>query len=126
MPKFIPFSLYSPKTVDYFFIGDSELVTAFRFVGIDGLSVDNMDSARLSFRRITEGFDEVSNMSIPTEGCRILIMTQEIADWLGDLLLQWQLSGQYPLVVEIPGMMGKISGRKTLVDSIREAIGIHV
>ncbi|MDR1127662.1 MAG: V-type ATP synthase subunit F [Treponema sp.] len=112
--------------MDYFFIGDPELVTAFRFVGIEGLSVDNADSARQSFRRITEGFDEVSNMSIPTEGCRILIMTQEIAEWLGDILLQWQLSGQYPLVVEIPGMMGKIQGGKTLVDSIREAIGIHV
>jgi V/A-type H+-transporting ATPase subunit F len=112
--------------VDYFFIGDSELVTAFRFVGIDGLSVDNADLARQSFRRITEGFDEVSNTSIPAEGSRILIMTQEIADWLGDLLLQWQLSGQYPLVVEIPGMMGKIPDRKTLVDSIREAIGVHV
>jgi V/A-type H+-transporting ATPase subunit F len=112
--------------VDYFFIGDSELVTAFRFVGVGGLPVDNADAARQSFRRITEGFDEISNTFIPTEDCRIIIMTQEIAEWLGDMLLQWQLSGQYPLVVEIPGMMGKISGRKTLVDSIREAIGIHV
>ncbi|MDR2159575.1 MAG: ATPase V, partial [Treponema sp.] len=28
--------------------------------------------------------------------------------------------------VEIPGVMGRLEGRKTLVDSIREAIGIHV
>jgi V/A-type H+-transporting ATPase subunit F len=53
-------------------------------------------------------------------------MTEEVADWLGDLLIAWQLSGRYPLVVEIPGTMGRLPGRKTLVDSIREAVGIHV
>jgi V/A-type H+-transporting ATPase subunit F len=53
-------------------------------------------------------------------------MTEETADWLGDELTQWQLSGRYPLVVEVPGTMGKLEGRKTLVDSIREAIGIRV
>jgi V/A-type H+-transporting ATPase subunit F len=30
------------------------------------------------------------------------------------------------LIVEIPGIMGRMPGKKTLVDSIREAIGIHV
>jgi V/A-type H+-transporting ATPase subunit F len=53
-------------------------------------------------------------------------MTEEVADWLGDMLVKWQLSDRYPLVVEIPGILGRNPGRKTLVDSIREAIGIHV
>lgn len=112
--------------MDYFFIGDPELVTGFKFVGIDGVAVDNADEARRTFRRVTEGFDEITNAAVPTEGCRILILTQEVADWLGELLVDWQIGAQYPLVVELPGMMGKIEGRKTLVDSIREAIGIHV
>jgi V/A-type H+-transporting ATPase subunit F len=30
------------------------------------------------------------------------------------------------LIVEIPGIVGRLAGRKTLVDAIREAIGIHV
>jgi V/A-type H+-transporting ATPase subunit F len=112
--------------VDYFFIGDPELVTAFRFVGIEGVSVNNADDARRAFRRITEGWDEVAEVSVPTEDCRILIMTQEVADWLDNFIVDWQLAARYPLVVELPGMMGKVPGRKTLVDSIREAIGIHV
>jgi V/A-type H+-transporting ATPase subunit F len=112
--------------VDYFFIGDPELVTAFRFVGIAGVDADNADEARRAFRRVTEGFDETINAVVPTEGCQILVVTQEVADWLGDLLVQWQLAAKYPLVVELPGMMGRVPGRKTLVDSIREAIGIHV
>jgi V/A-type H+-transporting ATPase subunit F len=113
--------------VDYFFIGDGELVTAFRFVGVEGRAVFDADSARAAFRRITEGWDETAGMVLPdTECCRVLILTEETADWLGDLLVDWQLSGSYPLVVEIPGIMGRLEGRKTLVDSIREAIGVHV
>jgi V/A-type H+-transporting ATPase subunit F len=113
--------------VDYFFIGDPELVTAFRFVGIAGAPVRGVDDARVVFRRMTEGFDETAGTVIPgIEKCQVLVLTEEVADWLGDILIKWQLSDQYPLVVEVPGMMGRLPGRKSLVDSIREAIGIHV
>jgi V/A-type H+-transporting ATPase subunit F len=113
--------------LDYFFIGDAELVIAFHFVGIRGVGVSNADEARGMFRRMTTGYDETAGAVIPgIETCRILILTEEVADWLGDLLIDWQLSDKYPLVVEIPGTLGRLPGRKTLVDSIREAIGIHV
>jgi V/A-type H+-transporting ATPase subunit F len=113
--------------VDYFFIGDPELVTAFRFVGIDGTAVSGPEDTLAAFRKITEGWDETAGTVLPNvETCRVLILTEEVADWLGDTLTQWQLSGRYPLAVEIPGPMGHLEGRKTLVESIREAIGIHV
>jgi V/A-type H+-transporting ATPase subunit F len=101
--------------MDYFFLGDQELVTAFRFVGINGAAVHDAGDALGFFREITGA-----------ENCQVLIMTEEVADWLGDTLIDWQLSDRYPLVVEVPGLMGRLPGRKTLVDSIREAIGIHV
>ena len=119
--------------MDYFFLGDSELVTAFRFVGIDGYAVHGADDARDTFRRITDSDDEsdMRSLSLPeaipgAEFCRVLIMTEEVADWLGDSLIAWQLSNRYPLIVEMPGLMGRLPGRKTLVDSIREAIGVRV
>jgi V/A-type H+-transporting ATPase subunit F len=113
--------------MEYFFLGDSELVTAFRFVGIDGVSVSGADDARGAFRRMTESYDETTGTVIPdTQTCRVLILTEEVAQWLGDTLVQWQLSDRYPLIVEIPGLMGRLPGRKTLVDSIREAIGVRV
>jgi V/A-type H+-transporting ATPase subunit F len=115
--------------MEYFFIGDPELVTAFRFVGIGGTAVADAAGARSAFLRITRGWDETAGTVLPGaagETCRVLIMTEETADWLGDLLIDWQLSDRYPLVVEIPGILGRLPGRKTLVDSIREAIGIHV
>jgi V/A-type H+-transporting ATPase subunit F len=114
--------------VDFFFIGDPELVTAFRFVGVEGTTAGDAEEASAIFRRITEGYDVTAGTVLPggAEGCRVLILTEEVADWLGELLIKWQLSDRYPLVVEIPGTLGRLSGRKTLVDSIREAIGVHV
>ena len=117
--------------MDYFFLGDPELVTAFRFVGIAGFSVQEADDALAVFRRITEGYDETTGTEFApvvadAEGCRVLIMTEEVADWLGDTLIRWQMSDRYPLIVEVPGLLGRLPGRKTLVDSIRGAIGIHV
>jgi len=117
--------------VDLFFLGDEELVTAFRLIGIDGTAVKDAGEAVAVFRRITEGADDASAVSMPSpfpaaNSCQILIMTEETADWLGDYMINWQLSGHYPLLVEIPGIAGRLPGRKTLVDAIREAIGIRV
>jgi len=117
--------------VDLFFLGDEELVTAFRLIGIDGMTVKDADEAVAVFRRITEGTDAASDVELPSsfsgaDSCQILIMTEETADWLGEYMINWQLSGLYPLLVEIPGIAGKLPGRKTLVDAIREAIGIRV
>jgi V/A-type H+-transporting ATPase subunit F len=108
-------------------LGDPELVTAFRFVGIQGRQIRGEDDAHGAFRKITQNWDETAGTFLPgSEGCRVLIITEEVADWLGSRLTDWQLGGQYPLVVEIPGTLGRMPGRKTLVDSIRAAIGIHV
>jgi V/A-type H+-transporting ATPase subunit F len=113
--------------VEYYLLGDPELVTAFRFIGVEGAAVTDAGSAVRVFRRLTEGWDETAGAVLPGgEECRVLILTEEVADWLGDLLTAWQLSDRYPLVVEIPGILGRLPGRKTLVDSIREAIGVHV
>jgi V/A-type H+-transporting ATPase subunit F len=117
--------------VDYYFVGDAELVTAFRFIGIEGTSVRDAEEAASVFRRITEGWVEEAGSVLPVslpgaEDCRVLLITEEVADWLDDLLINWQIGGRYPLIVEIPGIMGRLPSRKTLVDSIREAIGIHV
>jgi len=116
--------------LDYYFLGDEELVTAFRFIGIHGMAVKDADEAAAVFTKITEG--NMSGLSgtdlsaSDTGICHVLLLTEETADWLGNSLVDWQLSGRYPLIVEIPGISGRQEGRKTLVDSIREAIGIHI
>ncbi|MDR0444645.1 MAG: ATPase V [Treponema sp.] len=114
--------------MDYYFLGDHELAIAFRLIGIEGTPVSESSQAVAIFRKITEGWNEAGGITLPDSlsDCRVLIVTEEVADWLGDLMVQWQLSGHYPLLVEVPGIGGRLEGRKTLVDSIREAIGVHV
>jgi V/A-type H+-transporting ATPase subunit F len=117
--------------LEYFFLGDDELVTAFRLIGINGLTVRDADDAVEIFMKITRESQGASSTSgvleaAATVGCHVLIITEETAVWLGEYLIDWQLSGLYPLIVEIPGISGRLEGRKSLVDSIREAIGIHV
>ena len=113
--------------MDYFFLGDPELLTAFHFIGIKGASVLNGYDALRIFRKLTEGYDEISGKVIfPQEPCKVLILTEEVAEWLDEYVINWQLSDRYPLIVEIPGLMGKHAGRKTLAELIREAIGIRI
>jgi V/A-type H+-transporting ATPase subunit F len=95
------------------------------------MAVRDSAEAIAVFRRITEGWNETAGFALPdslrcADNCRVLIMTEEVAGWLDELLVNWQISGRYPLIVEIPGIVGRLPGRKTLVDAIREAIGIHV
>ncbi|MDR0539635.1 MAG: ATPase V [Spirochaetaceae bacterium] len=112
----------------YVFLGEAELAAAFRLTGVDVRPVDNQESALRLFTSITrplsnEGFERQSPESA---GCLILILTEQVALWLGEEINSWQLSGRYPLIVEIPGLNGPLPGKKSLVDSIREAIGVHV
>ena len=123
--------------MDFYFLGDEELVTAFRFIGIEGMAVKNSTEAIAAFRRITEGENAVMrngsferaflpDFAHGEENCHLLLMTEETADWLGNIMIDWQIGGRYPLIVEIPGIYGRLQGRKTLVEAIREAIGIHI
>jgi len=109
--------------MEFYFIGDEELVTAFRFIGIEGMAVKDANKAVEVFKDITEGHSAAGGASAY---CQVLILTEETAEWLGDYMIDWQISGRYPLIVEIPGISGRHIDRKTLVDLIREAIGIHV
>jgi V/A-type H+-transporting ATPase subunit F len=114
--------------VNYVFLGEPELASAFRLAGVEGRAVRDSESAHGIFAELTRpitsgGFERNSPQDA---SCQVLILTEQVALWLDSELTEWQLSGRYPLVVEVPGLGGPLPGKKSLVDSIREAIGIHV
>ncbi len=110
----------------YYVIAERELVLAFGLVGVAGSVAVNWEEALEAFNRVTgRGGDTVSE-SVVTERPKVLILTEEVSVMLEDEILEWQMSGSYPLIVEIPGIQGHLEGKKTLTDAIREAIGIHV
>ena len=101
--------------MDYFFLGSGELLTAFRFAGVDGAAVESREEARAVFEQVTGA-----------GAARILIVEESTAAGLEKEMVAWQLTGRYPLVVEIQGLAGHLEGRRTLADAIREAIGIRM
>jgi vacuolar-type H+-ATPase subunit F/Vma7 len=101
--------------MEFFVIGEEEIVIGFGFAGVQGRAVSGRDEAFEAFKHATG-----------IEGLRVLIITEEVATLLAEEVLQWQLDGRFPLLVEIPGLQGRMPGKKTLVESIREAVGLSV
>jgi len=101
--------------VEFHVIGDEEVVIGFRFVGIPGSVVRTEEEAREAFESVTQ------------EGkARVLILTEQVSSLIPAEVMHWQMDGSYPLIVEIPGIRGHMPERTSLIDSIREAVGIHV
>ncbi len=99
----------------FHFIGSEDLAIGFRFVGVPGTVVQTAAEAREAFREATHRGQ-----------ARILVLSEEVAAMIPREVLDWQMEGAYPLIVEVPGIGGHREGRTSLVDSIREAVGIHV
>jgi vacuolar-type H+-ATPase subunit F/Vma7 len=101
--------------MDFFVIGEEELVIGFAFAGVEGRAVSSTEDAREVFREAIQRSD-----------LRVLLLTEEISSVLEEEVIAWQIEGRFPLLVEIPGLRGRMPGRKKLADSIREAIGISI
>jgi V/A-type H+-transporting ATPase subunit F len=124
-------------TIEVFAIAEEELIIAFKMIGIEGSAVSSREEAESTFSDITKQrrLKKASGQSEPDsdttsyfelEDLKILILSEDIADMLGDALLDWQLSGNYPLVVEIPPLSGTSADHVSLVDAVRRAIGIRI
>ena len=106
----------------FFIIGERELVLAFKLTGIEGAVAETRSEVLDAFNRVTGkgGIANVPSGEIP----RVLILTEQAASQ--DEEIAWQKTGNFPLIVEIPGLNGHLEGKKSLSDSIREAIGVQV
>ncbi len=113
--------------MQYWIIGERELVLGFALVGVSGTVASSRDEALDAFYRMT-GRGNLLAGGTPTGEATpmVLILTEEIASYLEEEVRDWQMGDRLPLIVEIPGLRGHLEGRKSLTDSIREAIGIHV
>ena len=101
----------------FFVLGEEDVVLGFNFIGIQGKTADTNDEVIAEFKKITNGdYGEIG----------VLLLTEKISEQLDERLMKWQLSGKYPLIVEIPGMDGHLEGKKSMLDSIRKAIGLSV
>ncbi len=95
-------------------LADEETVLAFRLLGIDGVVVDK-NNALSTFRKVVKRSD-----------VGVVIVTERVADSLGYEFQNLKMSGEFPLVLEIPDRLGPLEGKKSLEDYVRESIGIRI
>lgn len=111
--------------MEYFVIGEREIVLGFGLVGVSGQVAVSRAEVLDAFMRITGQGGAVAAMSQDGRP-DVLILTESASSLIEDELVVWQMGGKYPLVVEIPGLSGHMRGKRSLTDAIREAVGIHV
>ena len=108
----------------FYIIGERELVLAFRLTGVEGTIAENREDVLAAFNRVTGkgGFANVPTGEIP----RVLILSEQAASQIEDEEIEWQKTGKFPLIVEVPGLNGHLKGKKSLSDAIKEAVGVEV
>ena len=110
--------------MEFYIIGDREMVLAFRLTGISGTVAETRREILDAFNRVTGKGGE---LALPVDELpKVLILTEAAAAQIEEEELEWQKQGKFPLIVEIPCLDGHIEGKKTLTDAIREAIGVQI
>jgi V/A-type H+-transporting ATPase subunit F len=98
----------------YLVIGDEDAVLGFRCAGVAGVAVNSATEALAALKGARES------------KAGIVILTQEVAAMMQEEVDALRFGGRLPMIVEIPGPRGPLSGRKSLSDIIRQAIGVKI
>jgi V/A-type H+-transporting ATPase subunit F len=98
----------------YLVIADEDTVLGFRCAGVAGNAVNSRTEALAALK------------SARDSKAGVVILTQEVAAMMQEEVDALRFGGGLPIVVEIPGTRGRLAGRKSLSDVIRQAIGVRV
>ena len=101
----------------FFVLGDEDVILGFGFVGIKGKIIENNDDALQEFNNVINGIHGQIG---------VILITERVSTMIEEKITDYQASGNYPLIVEIPDLTGHLEDKKTMLESIREAVGLHV
>jgi V/A-type H+-transporting ATPase subunit F len=101
--------------VKFHCIADEDTVRGFRLAGVAGESVDTPAQAASAVAR-----------AAAQAGCGVIVLTQNVAAGIRRQIETMRLERDRPLIVEIPGPEGPMPGRKSLRQSVQEAVGIRI
>jgi V/A-type H+/Na+-transporting ATPase subunit F len=99
----------------YCIIGDEDSVLGFGMVGVLGYTVRNAKEAESAFREALADSDN-----------GIIIITERTAELIRLQVDRYMFTEQFPLIVEIPDRLGKITGKPDIRTMVNEAIGISL
>ena len=101
--------------MNFYVIGDKDTLLGFNLVGVSGKAVSTVEEAREEFGRV-----------ISEKKARILVITEKTAELIRREVQQQMLQMTFPLVVEIPDRSGPLPGKKSISQTITEAIGVRI
>ena len=87
----------------------------FAFAGIPGSTAETPEEAHRNFAAVTNRSD-----------LRVVIVTEQVAEWIDADLTDHRLSTRPPFVVEIPDIWNTPVERRSLETLIQEAVGIRI
>lgn len=99
----------------FYCIADEDTVRGFRLAGVSGQAVTSASDAASAVKAALAQTD-----------CAVIILTEAVADEIRADVERIRYECSRPLVVEIPGKSGPLSGRKSLRQLAQEAVGIHI
>lgn len=112
---------------EIFALAEEEILIGFGMIGIKGKSVTGREDAIATFQGIVRDKTcMVDGRSIDLSDCKMLILSEDVSDMIGDELAKWQLNGAFPLIVEVPPLSGTSKQYTRLIDAVRQAIGIKI
>jgi vacuolar-type H+-ATPase subunit F/Vma7 len=96
-------------------VGHPEAVQGFSLVGVDGQSVTEPSEA-------SQALDE----ALAQADVGIVLVTHDVANWIGTRMDKLKLRATEPLDVEIPGPAGVSQDQPSLSEIIRRAVGVKI
>jgi V/A-type H+-transporting ATPase subunit F len=101
--------------VEFYCIADEDTARGFRLAGIKADIVASAEEARSAVEE-----------AIARPDCGIIVIAEKVALWIRPQIEVIRLEMDRPLIVEIPGPEGPLSGRKSLREFVQEAVGVSV
>ncbi len=90
-------------------------MSGFRLAGVEAYAVATAEEAQAAI-----------NETAARPDCGVLILTEKTAALVRPQVDAIRLEKDRPLIVEIPGPEGPLSGRKSLRELVQEAVGVSV
>jgi vacuolar-type H+-ATPase subunit F/Vma7 len=97
-----------------FVIGDNNMITGFRLVGLEGLEVTSVEEARFALSK-----------ALTRKDIAIIIVSEEFSTQLRKDIDKIRQENITPLILEVPGRKGP-SGEIKMSDLISKTLGIRV
>jgi V/A-type H+-transporting ATPase subunit F len=99
----------------FYCIADEDTVRGFQLAGVEARVATTAEQARVAI-----------DAAVTRPDFGVVIITEKVAAWIGQQVEMIRLTRDRPLIVEIPGPEGPLSGRKSLREFVQEAVGISV